>query len=217
MGMCISQLLRRLLDEALPRSCAFCGVIRQGVERNLCADCLDELPRVPSVRAPASSLLTYTLAPLRYEFPVDAAIKAFKFQRKLFYAPAFAEILCDSCEQLPPDIDAVVPVPLHWRRKMMRGFNQSLELARPVAKQLMVPVLGCVYRRQATPYQSGLAATERERNLRHAFAARYAPEYDHVLIIDDVITTGATGRSLARVLLAAGVARVSMLAIARVC
>lgn len=215
--MWILHLWRRLLDEVLPRSCAFCGALRRGVERNVCDDCLDELPRVPSVCSPETLPLTHTFAPLQYEFPVDVAIKAFKFQRKLFYAPAFAEILCETCEKLPPDIDAVVPVPLHWRRKMMRGFNQSAELARPVAKHLTVPVLNCVYRRQATPYQSGLTATERARNLRHAFAARYRPQYAHVLIIDDVITTGATARSLARVLLAAGVARVSMLAIARVC
>jgi ComF family protein len=143
------------------------------------------------------------------------AIKALKFQRKLYYVPAFVEILCAAAKQLPNDIDAVLPVPLHWRRKMTRGFNQATELAGPLAKHLALPVLRGVYRKQATPFQTGLTATERERNLRRAFAARRKFTCKHVLIVDDVITTGATTRSLARLLLANGVCRVSVVAIAR--
>jgi len=155
------------------------------------------------------------VAPLAYEFPVDAAIKALKFRRRLEYVPAFAEILCRAATDLPADIDAVLAVPLHWRRRWFRGFNQALEIARPVADRLGVPVLWAVFRKRATPPQSGLKSRERIRNLRGAFAVRGVLRCRHVLIVDDVITTGTTSRSLAMVLRRSGVKKVSMLAVAR--
>ena len=152
---------------------------------------------------------------LHYSFPIDAAIKALKFRRKLHYAPAFSEILCTAIPLLPNDISAVLPVPLHWRREAMRGFNQAREIARPVAKRLEVPIVRGVFRSKATSFQTGLHAAERSRNLRDAFKARRKIAFEHVLIVDDVVTTGATTRSLAKALLAAGVSRVSLIVIAR--
>lgn len=153
---------------------------------------------------------------LQYSFPVDVAIKAMKFDRKLFYVPAFAEILLGGLACLPDDIDALLPVPLHWRRKAWRGFNQASELAKPVAKQCGKPVARGAVRPKATPFQSGLSAGERTRNLRRAFVMTRDCSYKHVLIIDDVITTGATVEALAKTILAAGAYKVSVLAIARV-
>ncbi len=213
-GMCLRSRLHTAVEEILPRSCAFCGALRSAREGNLCSGCFDDLPWIDSACPSVSSPLDYSITPLSYDFPVDVAIKAFKFERKLYYVPAFAEILRVACEQLPGDIDAVLPVPLHWRRKLMRGFNQAMELARPVAAHLGVPIARNVYRRTATDFQSGLAADGRERNLRRAFAVRRPLIHTHLLIVDDVITTGATARSLARVVLAAGVTRVSVLALA---
>lgn len=162
-----------------------------------------------------SSPLEFDIAPLAYEFPVDAAIKALKFQRRLFYGSAFAELLCRECELLPDDIDAVLPVPLHWRRKWFRGFNQAIEIATPVAKHLGVPLVSNVKRVRATPFQSGLSARERATNLRRAFRVRDEISWRHILIVDDVITTGATVRQLAKTVLKSGVRRVSALAVAR--
>ncbi len=155
------------------------------------------------------------VAPLRYEFPVDAGLKALKFRRKLYYTEAFAELLIDAAARLDPDIDAIVPVPLHWRRRALRGFNQAEELCRPLAKSLCLPLLRGIVRRRGTAAQSGLSAGERNRNLRGAFVARRAPRARHVLIVDDVITTGATVKHLALTLRAAGVPQVSVLAVAR--
>ena len=155
------------------------------------------------------------VAPLRYEFPVDAGLKALKFGRKLYYAEAFAELLIDAAGGLDADITAVLPVPLHWRRRAVRGFNQAEELSRPLARRMSLPLVRGVVRRRSTPAQSGLTARERNRNLRGAFVARRAPEAGHVLIVDDVITTGATARHLALVLRAAGVSQVSVIAVAR--
>ena len=155
------------------------------------------------------------MAPVAYAFPIDAAIKALKFRRRLFYAPAFSELLCAAATGLPDDIDAVLPVPLHWRRRWFRGFNQAEVIARPVAKCLGVPLLRKVHRKRATPFQSGLTARERAKNLRSAFVVRGALPFQHVLIVDDVITTGTTVRQLASVVKHAGVKKVSALALAR--
>lgn len=152
---------------------------------------------------------------LHYSFPVDAAIKALKFNRKLYYAPAFVDVLALARPMLPTDIDALIAVPLHWRRKTRRGFNQATELAMPLARVLGVPVIRGVRRCKATPFQSGLTAAMRARNLRQAFKVTRRCHYKHVLIVDDVVTTGATTESLAKALLASGAGKVSLLAVAR--
>ena len=152
---------------------------------------------------------------LNYEFPIDVAIKRFKFDKKLYYGPAFVEILRRALLHLPPDIDGVLPVPLHWFRKARRGFNQALEIAKPLAVELYVPIAKGVIRRRATPFQSGLGAEERARNLSHAFAVTKPLDCQHVLIVDDVITTGSTTEMLARALQKSGVERVSALCLAR--
>ena len=155
------------------------------------------------------------MAPLRYEFPVDAAIKALKFQRRLHYLPAFAAMLSGPVRQLPGGIDAMLPVPLHWRRQLLRGFNQATELCRLLAPLLQVPVLHRVVRTRSTRYQSGLGAGARRRNLRGAFRLSGSVALSHVLIVDDVVTTGATAGQVAATLRAGGVRQVSVLAIAR--
>ncbi|HNP62377.1 MAG TPA: ComF family protein [Woeseiaceae bacterium] len=203
-----------MLDFLAPRSCAFCGVFSTADERGLCVNCFDDLPwRVPAA-SPTPGIFECSMAMMDYEFPVDVAIKALKFKRRLYYAPALAEVLCTARRSLPADIDSVLPVPLHWRRKMVRGFNQATELAVPVARSFGIEILRGVKRCKATPSQSGLGATERRRNLRQAFSARHRVFSKHVLIIDDVITTGATLTELGKVLLSNGAQKVSALTVA---
>lgn len=208
-------LLRAFEDAVMPLRCVFCGSRSRPPEQYVCIGCHDDLPFIESAPTPASSPLESNVAPLAYEFPVDAAIKALKFRRKLYYAPALSELLIGARPNLPDDIDAVLPVPLHWRRRWWRGFNQAYEIGRPMARRMAVPLVRGVRRNRATPFQSGLSARERARNLRAAFSARGDLPYRHVLIIDDVITTGSTIFELARVLRRAGVARVSAAAVAR--
>ncbi|MCO4812300.1 MAG: ComF family protein [Gammaproteobacteria bacterium] len=209
-------MLLRAFDKAvMPLRCVFCGTQTSAGEHYICVGCDADLPRVESPPPPAASPCAYEIAPLAYEFPVDAAIKALKFRRKLFYAPALAQILCDACSALPSDIDAVLPVPLHWRRRWFRGFNQALEIARPVARHLDVPIVTSVVRKRATRSQSGLSARQRASNLRAGFGVRGTLESEHLLIVDDVITTGATIHEIARVVRGAGVLRISALAAAR--
>ncbi len=219
----------------MPLRCVFCGTRLEPGSQRTCRGCYRDLPWVrfacEQCAAPVEHelpagvhcarcqaqrpLLQMTLAPLRYEFPVDAGLKALKFGRRLHYAPAFAELLVTQSPRFPPGIDALLPVPLHWRRQASRGFNQAMELCLPLSKQLGLGIIGGVRRVRATAFQSGLSASERRRNLRNAFDIRTPLKSRHVLVVDDVVTTGETTRQLASALITGGVQRVSVLAVAR--
>ena len=205
----------RFLDFLAPPSCVFCGVASVGQEKSICHACFADLPWNQPPVATSPGIIESVVAVTDYAFPVDKAIKALKFERKLFYSLALAEILCAGANVLSSDIDAILPVPLHWSRKLRRGFNQAAEIAKPVARLLNVPIIRCAKRCKPTPYQSGLDARARMRNLRGAFITSRKVDCQHVLIIDDVVTTGATTQALAKTLIDAGVRRVSVLAVAR--
>lgn len=220
MVQCRRMMLRRIIrtidDALMPLRCVFCGTRTRDEERFICEGCLGDLPWRESPVSFSEPGLECVVAPLAYAFPVDAAIRALKFRRKLYYGPAFAQLLRRASRELTDEVDAVLPVPLHWRRKWWRGFNQALEISRPLAGQLALPVIDGVSRRRATRSQSGLSAAARASNLRGAFRVRRALPFGHILIVDDVFTTGATAIQLAKVLRQAGVEKVSVAAVARV-
>lgn len=114
--------------------------------------------------------------------------------------------------------DAVVPMPLHWTRRWGRGFNQSEVLARALSSRIGVPVRNAVTRKRRTPAQAGLNNSERRTNVVGAFSVKKGSELagQHVLLIDDVLTTGATASACAAVLKRAGAKRVTVLTLARV-
>ena len=217
----------------LPHSCVLCGV---GLSADhFCKDCRADLPWIgvacercglPLVAPLAAGThcvdcqlhpppFDTALAPLVYTFPVDGALKALKFKRQLFYAPAFGGLLLPLLQKMFPKVDALLPVPLHWRRHAARGFNQAAELCRPLRKQSGLPIICNVRRVRITKPQTGLDAVERRRNMTAAFEVRGSLGFRHPLVIDDVITTGETCRQLAGALLRAGAKRVSVLAVAR--
>ena len=118
--------------------------------------------------------------------------------------------------ELPPDIDALLPVPLHWQRHAVRGFNQAREIARSIARTTGLPLLhGKVLRERATAEQTGLGRAARRRNVRGAFVVKDDLPFEHVAIVDDVCTTGSTAGELARTLRRAGVGRISLWTVAR--
>ncbi|MEI7036862.1 ComF family protein [Fulvimonas yonginensis] len=222
----------RLHAWLLPWRCLLCG--DAGRERlDLCAACAGELPRNTTCCArcalplPAPAALCGACqrrpppwdaawAPFRYGWPLDRLEARYKFGRDLAAGRTLAELW----RSLPPPSPRpalILPVPLHRARLRQRGYNQALELARPLGRTLGVPVRhDLLLRRRATAAQTELDAAARRRNVRGAFALREDMALpSHVALLDDVMTTGATLAECARVLRRAGVARVEVWALAR--
>lgn len=216
----------------LPLRCLLCGDAgANGVD--LCADCAAELPRNThccqrcALPLPISAPLCgrcqrkappwdAAWAPFRYTWPLDRLETRFKFGRDLAAGRVLTTMWQrESHPRYLPQL--ILPVPLHRRRLRMRGYNQALELARPLARVLDVSCRhDLLLRVRHTDAQTGLDAVERRRNLRNAFALREGEKLPaHVAVLDDVFTTGATLAECARVLKRAGVARVDVWALAR--
>lgn len=219
----------------LPAHCLLCGGGGDG-NRDLCAGCFGDLP--PNTRccptcalplaAPAPACarclrrappFASAFAPYVYAHPLDLLVTRLKYGHSLACGRLLSALWIDAVhERQPPLPRLFVPVPLHVGRLRERGYNQALELARPLAKALGVPLAPMLLQRlRATPAQAHLDARTRRRNLRDAFVL--APQADalpdHVAVIDDVMTTGATLHECARVLRRAGVSRVDVWALAR--
>ena len=149
-----------------------------------------------------------------YEGLLREWIHLYKYGRVKTLAKPMVELLGAA---LPREerLDAVVPVPLHWRKRWQRGFNQSELLARGIARKWGLPVLRALGRRRYTPAQAGLSNTARRKNVATAFAAKRNVEGKRLLLIDDVLTTGSTAAACAAALRRAGAARVVLLTVAR--
>lgn len=146
-----------------------------------------------------------------YAFPLDVLVQSLKYRHRLSLADYFAESLGDLRE-----FDLIVPMPLHPRRLAERGFNQAVEIARPLARLAGVPMaLAGVRRVIDTPAQASLSRADRSANVRGAFACDLPLDGKSVVVIDDVMTTGASLDALARSLKAGGAVRVENRVVAR--
>jgi len=163
---------------------------------------------------------TYARSAAPYEDPLREALRAFKFAGRRALAAPLADLIIEmglSCLAVAAP-DVLVPVPLHPRRERERGFNQALLLARRLSRGWNVPVRTDVLTRAApTRPQTDLTAAERRANVRHAFALR-RPDLvtgRHVLVVDDILTTGSTASACALRLREAGAAVVGVITVAR--
>lgn len=225
--------LRALLHSALPGRCLVCRE-PGAAGRDLCPACTAALPWMPHacircaqplptadpvcgacLRRPPP--LDAVIAAFDYGFPVDRLLPRFKFHRDLAAGALLGACLAQATSHaLRPA--ALVPVPLHRARLRERGYDQALELARVLARRHALPLrTDLLCRVRATAPQSRLDAKARRRNVRHAFAIqRLADAPAHVVLIDDVMTTGATLHAAAHALRRAGVRRVDAWVCARV-
>jgi ComF family protein len=160
----------------------------------------------------------YSRAAAVYGGVLREALHRFKFGGRRALARPLADLVIEQCgATLPDGITTVVPVPLARDREWERGFNQAALLAERIAKRLDVPLRAAwLVRRRATLPQSDLPAAERLANVRGAFRAAPAVAGRHVLLVDDVLTTGATLAECARTLRTAGARRIGVLTVARV-
>lgn len=215
----------------LPPRCLVCGDAGHET-RELCHACHASLPRnlaccgrcaLPlPVAVPECDRCQHEArpwadlwVPYEYGWPLDALEARFKFSGSLAAGRVLADAWMDAGPP-PTTPELILPVPLHLTRLRSRGYNQALELARPLGRRYRVPVAHDVlYRARRTEAQSELDAAARLGNVRGAFAVRRVPPQKHVAIVDDVMTTGATLIECTKALLAAGVERVDVWALAR--
>lgn len=233
-GRLVLRRLAALTGRLWPAHCLGCTATIAPGGRDLCPACTHGLPwnRCACLRCglplplPAEACgrcrrrsppLTETHAVFRYEAPLDRLLPRLKFHDDLAAGRLCADLMAEALAGAARP-EALIPLPLHRRRLRSRGFDQTLELARPLAHGLALPLRDDLLTRvRDTAPQSRLDATARRRNLKGAFAVR--PDIAlpaHVALIDDVMTTGATLHAAADALLRAGVARVDAWVCARV-
>lgn len=231
----MKQLASSVFNKLMPLHCLLC---HEDVQQHpaICSHCYDQLPWLTSccsvcsialpegVSGPCGECQSSSRAYLKvhalfeYAQPLDSLITKMKFGQQLGAARLLGELMSDYFKHQSIDLSgfAVLPVPLHKQRLRERGYNQSLEVARPLAKAWQLPLLSsAVLRQQPTRAQSGLSAKARVRNLKGAFTVSEQALPASVLIVDDVITTGATINELSKTLAKAGVEKIEIATIAR--
>ncbi len=215
----MSNSVYRIFDNCLPiaqwllsPACLLCG--DRGDKNGLCRGCRDSLPRLTGAHCPVCAipgptgelcgrclnkppLFDRIVAAFTYEFPITVLIQALKYHGNLACARPLAAGLADTLDTEPyPDL--IIPMPLARARLAGRGFNQALEISRPVAAEfgLDITVDACHRTRESAP-QASLPWKHRATNIRNAFACDFDVDGKSVAVVDDVLTTGATLNELA--------------------
>ena len=241
LGGGIRAVFRTILDAALPPLCPACRD-PLGDGAGLCAACWSKLSLIeppycarlgiPFTYDPGPGLLSMEAmanppaydrarAAVRYDEVARKLVLAFKYADRIDFAPMIGRWMARAGRELLADADAIMPVPLHWRRLWARRFNQAAALSSAISEISGVPVLHDILKRvRATPQQVGLSKPQRADNVQGAFRV---PDGDkasiagrRIVLVDDVLTSGATVDTCARALLRAGAGHVDVLVFARV-
>lgn len=222
-------------DRLLPGTCILCGAA-SGQPWDLCIPCANDLPwnehgcprcamPLPGTQSAACGHclskpphFSACVAALRYTYPVRELVSRFKFDADLASGRLLSQLLVQRLSALgapAPGELVLVPVPLHPVRRATRGFNQAERIARVVASSLRQNLQeGLVERVRQTPDQKNLSAAARRANLRGAFRAGSCAGL-RIVLIDDVLTTGATADAISATMLAAGAREVHVWCLAR--
>lgn len=214
-----------------PQDCFLCAA--PAAAALLCPVCAKDLPRLGGPACPVCALPTVdaavcgrclkqtpyfdaTHAAFRYAFPVDRLIQALKYRHNLALARFLSAALRQTAQTSDAHADLLMALPLADQRLAERGFNQAMELARPLAGQLNIPLpMGGYTRAINTPPQASLPWKERQKNIRGAFECALDLRDKHIIVIDDVMTTGASLNEFARTLKKHGARRVTNWVVAR--
>lgn len=205
-------LFKKIYAWLLPFTCLLCGTLSDR-NQDLCQSCYQDLPLAKhsclKCAIPISTIgicgqclqktppLDKTYALFLYQNPITKLILELKFNQAIVNARVLGELLTEKIQttwyKINPLPDVIIPIPLHASRLKERGFNQALEIARPIAKALKLPlsIHSCI-RVKPTAAQATLHAAERQQNMKHAFSIKEDFSNQHIAVIDDVITTGST-------------------------
>lgn len=221
--------LTALGDLIMPRECIVCGRPLALRERHLCIECLADLPRTHFSNMPRNQLADRFNALIQRNLDATCVFEEYSYATSLFFYRSqtgyrlitqrlkyhsdyaagryFASMLGREMATSPiySDVDAVIPVPLHWTRRWSRGHNQAEIIAEVLARNLGAEMrTDIIYRARRTRTQTRLSVEGKAYNVEGAFRIRRmraVPEYSHILLVDDVFTTGATLHSCHRTLM----------------
>lgn len=241
----LKQLLERLLDIIYPPRCALCLTSSQIANKTaieLCEACQNNLKTVSTACFQCGIPLQQTqpeqlcgeclkkppaydqvISIYHYQQPLIWLIQQMKFHKKTRIAHLLAQLMSRYIEQSIADElisvpDAIIPVPLHHKRQHQRHFNQAEELSTVISKSLQKPIdMQYIERYLSSQQQSGLDAKQRKKNVKGIFKItnRKRKQYQHVVIIDDVMSTGSTVNEVAKVLKKSGIKKVDVWVLAR--
>ena len=220
--------LTAMSDLIMPRECIVCGTPLALRERHLCIDCLADLPRTYFSNMPHNQLADRFNTLIQRDLDATGGFEEYSYATSLFFYRSqtgyrlitqrlkyhsdyaagryFASMLGQemAASHIFEDVDAVIPVPLHWTRRWSRGHNQAEIIAKVMARFLSAEMrTDILYRVRRTRTQTKLSVEGKARNVSGAFQVRRLktiPEYSHILLVDDVFTTGATLRSCQKAL-----------------
>jgi ComF family protein len=192
-------------------SCPQCGlaISDTGLNRTVCGSCIS-----------ASPDFDVTHAVFLYQFPIDAMMQRYKYGNSLNLGDTFGQLLSDKVllENQSKNIDLIIPMPMHPQRLKERGFNQAIEIAKALNKDLThnkILDYKSVIRQKLAPPQASLPLKERVKNIKDAFRVKGDLDGKRIAIVDDVMTTGASLNELAKTLKKAGAVHVECWVIAR--
>jgi ComF family protein len=193
-------------EQSLPfiqHSCHCCGIPIPS-DTHICGKCLKRKP-----------IFDKTFALFHYQTPIIQMISQLKFNQQLGVSKILGDLMAN---HLSPSqkLECIIPVPLHNKRLKERGFNQALEIAKPISKKLQIPInIKSCKRIRNTEHQTAIPAKLRKRNVRNAFQVIKLLRAKHIVILDDVMTTGNTVSELARILRHKGVEKIDVWCCAR--
>lgn len=200
-----------------PRKCTFCEKILSREETDFCHHCRSTVEDFKKSKSSIPFVAHWT-ALWYYKDNVRQSIHRYKFGRRHSYAQVFGRMMAMKLSNsVADDVDLICWAPVFWLRKHKRGYDQSELLARAVGKELSLPVLPAIKKIRSNPAQSGIqGAAQRKANVNGVYRVRDASKIagKRILLIDDVVTTGATASECARILLTAGAKEVFLAAIA---
>ncbi|WED42210.1 ComF family protein [Legionella cardiaca] len=192
------------LLQQLGPACSYCALPLSDDSFLVCGRCSKSKPAFDR---------TFTM--YRFEEPLRTLLHEYKYNGALFLRGFLVKLMIDALPQTALKTECLVPVPLHSKKLQERGFNQAAELAKRLAKHLQIPYeLTLCKKILHTPSQMSLNRKERHRNLRHAFEVK-ANSYQHITLVDDLLTTGNTVNELATLFKKQGVAHVDVWCCAR--
>lgn len=231
----MQKLLAFLLQQLFPFRCLLCNLLSDRA-RDLCSECEKDLPWLHDpCQLCGEELMTSALicgeclsrpppydefvAAIKYDGAVVSLIKQLKFNEKSVVAEVLGKVLAKKIalmyagSNLP---EILIPTPLHKKRLQERGFNQALEIARVLSRNLNIGVdRRCVIRQKLTSPQTSLDVHERLKNVRNAFCCPRPLQYQFVAIVDDVSTTGSTVKELSKTLTKNGVKKIAVWCLAK--